>query len=227
VADSRMKGRVKGLLAGPPPESAVLDQPPHQTPHQPMPHDVHDPDAQRQALQVLVLAQRTADEHVAATQRQAEEIRSDARGRADQIVRDAQAHADATRRDADAAMASARAAAEQIVREAQAHADRTRHDAEKVMSDARAKATEIVKEARASADGLDREARQRYDEVVGSLEVESAELEQRIEALTRFDRDYRSRLRTFMNEQLRALDEGEPAAEDAEVADDEAVAANA
>ncbi|HKD98459.1 MAG TPA: hypothetical protein VKB69_12830 [Micromonosporaceae bacterium] len=214
MADSRMKGRVKGLLAGAPPEAVVPEQA----------HHVADGDAQRQALQVLVLAQRTADEHVAATQRQAEEIRGDARARAEQIVRDAQAHADGTRRDADAALTSARNGAEQIVREAQAHADRTRRDADKIISEARAAATEIVKEAQAHAEGLAQEAQQRYDEVVGTLEIESAELEQRIDGLTRFERDYRSRLRTFMQDQLRALGEEEPVAT-MDVPEDAAVAA--
>jgi vacuolar-type H+-ATPase subunit H len=195
-----MKGRVKGLLNGAPTDDVALDDT----------HDVLDPDAQRQALQVLILAQRTADDHVASAQHQAGNIRSDARAAAEQIVRDAQAHADGTRQDAGKRLADAHATAEQIVREAQAQADGTRRDADKVLSDARAGAAEIVKDAQANAAGLEREAQQRYDDVVGSLEGKRAALQEQIEALQQFDRDYRSRLAAFMQSQLRALGSAMP-----------------
>jgi cell division septum initiation protein DivIVA len=140
-----------------------------------------DPEAQRQALQVLVLAQRTADEHVAIARHHADKIRTDAL-----------------------------ATGEQITREAQAHADGARRDAEKILSDARSRAGEIVKDAQARADGLDREAQQRYQDVVGTLATKRAALQQQIEAMQQFDRDYRSRLRTFMQGQLEALGVDEP-----------------
>jgi len=195
-----MKGRVKGLLNGATTDDMALDDA----------HDVLDPDAQRQALQVLILAQRTADDHVASAQHQAGNIRSDARAAAEQIVRDAQAHADGARQDAGKKLADAHATAEQIVREAQSQADGTRRDADKVLSDARAGASEIVKDAQANAAELDREAQQRYDDVVGSLEGKRAALQEQIEALQQFDRDYRSRLAAFMQSQLRALGSAMP-----------------
>lgn len=190
-----MKGRVKGLLAGAPSDDMALDDM----------HDALDPDAQRQALQVLILAQRTADDHVAGAQHQAGSIRSDARAAAEQIVRDAQGHADGARQDASKALSDARATAEQIVREAQAQADSTRREADKVLSDARAGAAEIVKDAQANAAELERDAQQRYDDVVGSLEGKRVALREQIEALQQFDRDYRSRLAAFMQSQLRTL----------------------
>src|SRR4051794_23076084 len=68
VNDGGMKGRVKGLLGTPPPgdESA-----------EPQPDAPSQPAGQQQALQVLTLAQRTAEEHVANAQRQADKICSD------------------------------------------------------------------------------------------------------------------------------------------------------
>jgi cell division septum initiation protein DivIVA len=200
AADSRMKGRVKGLLAGgTSPDDAPLDQM----------HEQPDPDAQR-ALQVLVMAQRTADEHVASSRHQAENIRADALATAEQIARDAQAHSDGARREAAKTVSDARGMAEQIVREAQAHADGTRRDAEKALSDARAAAQQIGKDAQAKAAGLEREAQQRYDDVVGSLATKRNALQEQIDALKEFDRDYRSRLRKFMHGQLRALGDDEP-----------------
>jgi len=170
VTDSR-KGRVKGLFAGTSPD--------HELPEQA--HGLPEPAAQHQALQVLVLAQRTADEHVAGAQHQADKVRAEARAMAERIVRDAQTHADGVRRDAD-----------------------------KILNDARARAEETARDAQAKADGLDREAQQRYQDVVGSLAAKRAALQQQIEALQRFDRDYRAELRTFMQGQLRALGADEP-----------------
>jgi cell division septum initiation protein DivIVA len=194
VTDSRMKGRVKGLFGVASPDNELPDQ----THAQP-------PDAQRQALQVLTLAQRTADEHVATAHHQAEKIRADARAAAGQIVRDAQVHADGVRREADKALSDARATAEQLARDARAHTDGARREADKALSEARARAEEIAKEAQANADGLDREAQQRYQDVVGSLATKREALQQQIEALQQFDRDYRTQLTSFMQAQLRAL----------------------
>jgi len=195
VTDSRMKGRVKGLFGGTSPD----DELPEQT------YDLPDPDAQRQALEVLVLAQRTADEHMASARHQADKIRGDALAKAEQIARDAQAHADGARREAGKALSDARATAEQVARDAQAHADGARRDAEKIVSDARARAEEIAKDAQANADGLEREAQNRFEDVVGSLAGKRAALQEQIESLQQFDRDYRARLRSFMQGQLRAL----------------------
>ncbi len=170
MADGRTKGRVRGLLGGASPDDVPADQAYHGP----------DPDAQR-ALQVLTLAQRTADEHVASAQHHADNIRTDAR-----------------------------ATAERIVRETQAHADGVRRDAEKVLSDARARAQDLVNDAQAHASELERQAQQRYDDIVGSLGAKRDALEQQIEALKQFDRDYRSNLMSFMQSQLRALGNDEP-----------------
>src|SRR5918912_1324279 len=49
---------------------------------------------QQQALQMLALAQRTAEDHIASAHSQADKIEADARVTAEQIVRDAQSQAD-------------------------------------------------------------------------------------------------------------------------------------
>jgi vacuolar-type H+-ATPase subunit H len=203
VSDGGVKGRAKALFAGGPPEPRADTAPTEQIE---IPADaMADPNAQRQALQVLTLAQRTADEHLAGANRQADKILSDARARAEEIVKEAAAHANELRHEADRAQANAHAAAEQIGRDAQVHADNTRKNADKVLGDARSRAEEIAKEAQANADELKDQAQQRYQDVVGSLATKREALQQQIEALEQFDRDYRSRLQTFMQNQLRAL----------------------
>lgn len=200
VTDSGMKGRVKGLLGGPGLGNEPLDRmdgPP-------------EPSAQQQALQVLTLAQRTADEHLASARREADKIRADARGSAEQIVRDAQGHAQGLQKDAEKALADARAKAMQIARDAQASADKAQRKAEEILADARSRADEMGKTAHANAEELKHQAQQKYDDVVGSLAGKREALQQQIEALEQFERDYRNRLTTFMQNQLRALWVDEP-----------------
>ena len=162
-------------------------------------------DVERQALQMLALAQRTAEEHVANAHGQADKIDAEARAAAEQIVKDAQAQADASRRDADKALADARAEATRIARDAEAHAARARRNGDSMVADAQARAAEIAKDAQASADKVKRQAQLRYEEMVGDLAAKREALQQQIKALQEFDRDYRARLLTFMQGQLRSL----------------------
>lgn len=207
MTDSRMKGRVNRLFGGPAPDNELPDQPQQlQQQHHQL---VDDPDA-RKALQVLMLAQRTADEHVAAAHRQAEQIRADARAMAEQFGREAQAHSENARRVADKALADARAKADQVARDAQAHGEEARREADRLVAEARATAEQVADDARAHGERLEHEAQQRYDEAVGRLPAQRAELQQRIEALQQFDRNYRARLKTFMQSQLDDLEGDEP-----------------
>ena len=105
-------------------------------------------DGEQQALRVLMMAQRTADEHV-----------SDAR-----------------------------------------------REAEKLVTDARAKADELTLDARTKAEALERDARQRHQEVMGSLDSKRTALQKHIEELKQFEREYRTRLKAYLESQLRDLD---------------------
>ena len=105
-------------------------------------------DGEQQALRVLMMAQRTADDHVA-----------DARREADQLL-----------------------------------------------SDARVKADEVTRESRAKADALERDARQRHQEAMGGLDAKRTALQKHIEELKQFEREYRTRLKAYLESQLRDLD---------------------
>lgn len=106
------------------------------------------PDGEQQALRVLMMAQRTADDHV-----------SDAR-----------------------------------------------READKVLSEARAKAEEVTRDARAKADALERDARQRHQEAMGGLDAKRTALSKHIEELKQFEREYRTRLKAYLESQLRDLE---------------------
>ncbi|MBT8227144.1 MAG: hypothetical protein HKP61_01530, partial [Dactylosporangium sp.] len=102
-------------------------------------------------------------------------------------------------------LARARASADQVARESQALASRTEQDASDLLGDAHGRAEEIVQRARANAGDISHRAQQAYDDVVGGLSAKREMLQQQIEALECFDREYRARLTSFMQQQLRAL----------------------
>ncbi|HEX6445254.1 MAG TPA: hypothetical protein VF053_09225 [Streptosporangiales bacterium] len=193
-----MKDRVKGLLGGQPNELGEhVDQ-------------RTEPTTPQQALQVLDLAQRTADEYVASARREANRICAEGRVQAEQMVRDAQVQVQALQREAEKALAEAQAKADQVARDVQAHADRVKRDAEGVLSEARNRANDMVKNAQVNAEELKRQAQHRHDDVVGSLAAKREALQRQIEALEVFEREYRERLSGFMQNQLRALWVDEP-----------------
>jgi DivIVA domain-containing protein len=104
-------------------------------------------DGEQQALRVLMMAQRTADEHV-----------SDAR-----------------------------------------------READKLLSEARTKAEDLTREARTKADALERDARTRHAEAMGGLDTKRTALQKHIEELKQFEREYRTRLKAYLESQLRDL----------------------
>jgi len=195
VTDNQIKARVRAVLGGASSDTATSEHPVVSTAQM---HPDH-------ALQVLTLAQRTAEEHVASANRQADKIREDAQAAADQSARDAQVHAHNVRVEADKVLAEARAASEQAARDARASSDEARRSGDQVLAEARAQAEAVVGEAKGHAEQLRLQAQQRYEDSVGSLRAKREALQQQIESLEVFDRDYRSRLTSFMQGQLRSL----------------------
>ena len=196
MTDNQIKARVKAVLGGTHPDSATSENP-LVVPGGPL-HPDH-------ALQVLTLAQRTAEEHVAIAKRQSDKIRSDAQAAADQSARDAQVHAHNVRCEADKVLAEARATSEQAARDARLRADDAKRSAEQIVAEAKGAADTIVGDAQGHAEQLKVQAQQRYEDSVGSLIAKREALQQQIEALEHFDREYRARLTSFMQGQLRAL----------------------
>jgi DivIVA domain-containing protein len=91
-------------------------------------------------------------------------------------------------------------------RTANEHVADAKREADKTLTDARGKAEELTRDARTKADALEREARQRHQEAMGSLEVKRAALQKHIEELKAFEREYRTRLKAYLEGQLRDLD---------------------
>ena len=78
--------------------------------------------------------------------------------------------------------------------------------ADEHVAEARTQADRIIGEARTRADQLKREAEDKHRQMIGSLENERVTLEREVEKLRTFEREYRSRLKSYLESQLRELD---------------------
>jgi DivIVA domain-containing protein len=123
-----------------------------------------------QAVQMLALAQQTADQH----------------------------------------LAQSKAEAERLVREAQASAANTISDANqkstRQVSDAEARAKQLQEESTSRATQTVQDAEQRVATITAQFEQRRAALERRVEELRTFEREYRTRLKSYLESQLRDLD---------------------
>jgi DivIVA domain-containing protein len=102
---------------------------------------------------------------------------------------------------ADQAVADAR-------REANETLTRARREADEILGKARRQAEQTAQDARAFAEGLERDAQERHRQAMGSLVEQRDELERRIDDLRVFEGEYRSRLRAYLEGQLRDLAAG-------------------
>ncbi|MER7008994.1 hypothetical protein ABT297_38950 [Dactylosporangium sp. NPDC000555] len=165
---------------------------------------------QHKALQVLTMAQRTAEEHLEGARREADRIRGEAHAAATQIVSEAQARAESLREEAEQILKRARAAAVNVAREAEAFAAETERNANEFLAEAQNRAGDVVREAQANAYDIKERAEQIYEDVVGGLTSKRQALQQQIESLEQFDHEYRANLTSFMQQQMRALWVGQP-----------------
>jgi DivIVA domain-containing protein len=154
-------------------------EPPAPAPAPPVQQPREDDSAR--ASRMLALATETADRYVNEAKTQAEQMLSSAKSNSDRMLGDA------------------RAKSEQMVAEA-------KHRADSMIGDARTRAETMEREARAKAAALEQDAERRHHEVMGTLEEKRSSLERKIEELRTFEREYRTRLRSYLESHLRDLD---------------------
>jgi DivIVA domain-containing protein len=101
-------------------------------------------------------------------------------------------------------------AATRILQLAQRTADEAvaeaRSKADRIINEARGQADKMLSEARTRTEAMDREGRERQQAMVGSLEQQRVDLERQVENLRAFEREYRTRLKSYLESQLRDLD---------------------
>jgi DivIVA domain-containing protein len=79
-------------------------------------------------------------------------------------------------------------------------------DAEERLAAAHAEADQVLGDAHRQADELTRQLEDQRRDRLGNLEAEQSTLERTIESLRTFEREYRSRLRAYLDAQLHELD---------------------
>jgi DivIVA domain-containing protein len=102
--------------------------------------------------------------------------------------------------------------ADELVEEAKNEADKivgeARTKSERLESEAKAKADKAEADARTRSQLLDQETSERRTQLFGDLEKERDKLNGEVETLRSFEREYRSRLKTYFSQQLEQLDNG-------------------
>jgi len=121
-------------------------------------------------------------------------------------------HAEDNMDTAARVLSLAQQTADQAIADARREADETlgraRREADEVLTKARRQAEQITGDARARAESLERDAQERHRQAMGSLVQQREELERRVDDLRAFEREYRSRLKAYLEGQLRDLEAG-------------------
>ena len=170
-----------------------------------------------QAARLLGLAQDTADRLTSEAAREAEETKANAQAESEKLLSDA-------RTESDRMLTEAKNESEKLRGDAQAESDKVRNDArtesEALLTDAKNRSETMVTEAtgksealerdsRVRAESMDREAQTKYNQVLGDLSNQRTSLEQKIDQLRGYEREYRGRLREFINGHLSQLEEND------------------
>jgi DivIVA domain-containing protein len=132
------------------------------------------------AARVLALAQDTADRLTGSAQAESEKMLADARAQADAMVTEA------------------RQTAETTVAEARQRADA-------LLADAQNRSETQLRQAQEKADALQADAERKHSEIMGTINQQRTVLEGRLEQLRTFEREYRTRLKTYLESQLEEL----------------------
>ncbi|GAA1669729.1 DivIVA domain-containing protein [Glycomyces endophyticus] len=146
---------------------------------------------EQEALRLLMVAQRTADEHLEDSRREADTLLSEAQHEAQSMVSEAQ-------RESQAMLSQAQRESKTMVTEAQ-------RDADTMVTEARTQAEDLVGQARDKAERMEMETEEERQKVIGQLEESRTSLLHNIEELKTFEREYRTRLKLYLESQLRDL----------------------
>ncbi len=137
-------------------------------------------DQHLRAAKVLSLAQDTADRLTGSAKAESEKMLADARAQADAMV------------------SEARQTAETTVTEARQRADA-------MLADAQSRSEAQLRQAQEKADALQADAERKHSEIMGTINQQRTVLEGRLEQLRTFEREYRTRLKTYLESQLEEL----------------------
>lgn len=137
-------------------------------------------DSHIRAAKVLGLAQDTADRLTNDAKQQSEKLLADARAQADAMVSEARQTAETTLSEA-------------------------KQRSEAMLADAESRSSAQLRQAQEKADALQADAERKHSEIMGTINQQRTVLEGRLEQLRTFEREYRTRLKTYLESQLEEL----------------------
>ena len=185
MQDEIARLRDQATTGGPPPQPLPVQQAPAPPPPQPVAAEGR-AGGEEAIARALVMAQRMADQTVEEAKVKAKSMVAEAEARAKNMTEQAQMRA---REVTEAAQARARELTEGL---------ETRYK-------------ERIQSAEARARVAEEQARMQIAQATEQVARRRQELESSIEALRAFERDYRARLRGFVEGQLKALEDAAPA----------------
>ncbi|MFC5993359.1 DivIVA domain-containing protein [Pseudonocardia hispaniensis] len=192
-ARSRPQGAGMGVPQAPPTQQMQRTVEPMQRPMEPQRSlsapppqmadggDLTGGDHHVQAAKVLGLAQEMADRLTAEAKNEADTMLADARTKSEQLLSEARTKSDGLVNDA-------------------------RSRAETMLNDARTRAETLERQSRDKAASLVSEAERKQTEIIGTIQRDKSVLEKKIDELRTFEREYRTRLKTYLESQLRDLE---------------------
>jgi DivIVA domain-containing protein len=196
MQDEIARLREQATTGGPPPQPAPVQQAPTPPPPQPVAAEGR-AGGEEAIARALVMAQRMADQTVEEAKVKAKSMVAEAEARAKNMTEQAQMRA---REVTEAAQMRAR----EVTEAAQMRA-------REVTEALETRYKERIQSAEARARVAEEQARMQIAQATEQVARRRQELESSIEALRAFERDYRARLRGFVEGQLKALEDAAPA----------------
>jgi cell division septum initiation protein DivIVA len=199
MQDEIARLREQASSAAPPQPAPVVQQAPPPPPPQPQPvvaESRGSAGGEEAIARALVMAQRMADQTVEEAKVKAKSMVAEAEARAKNMTEQAQMRA---REVTEAAQMRAR----EVTEAAQARARELTEGLE-------TRYKERIQSAEARARVAEEQARMQIAQATEQVARRRQELESSIEALRAFERDYRARLRGFVEGQLKALEDAAP-----------------
>jgi DivIVA domain-containing protein len=212
MQDEIARLREQASSAGPPQQAPVQVQaPPPPPPPQPQPvaAEVRGGGAggEEAIARALVMAQRMADQTVEEAKVKAKSMVAEAEARAKNMTEQAQMRA---REVTEAAQMRAREVTEAAQMRAREVTEAAQARARELTEGLETRYKERIQSAEARARVAEEQARMQIAQATEQVARRRQELESSIEALRAFERDYRARLRGFVEGQLKALEDAAP-----------------
>ena len=194
-----------------PPQTAPMQmqQAPPPPPPQPQPvaAESRSPGGEEAIARALVMAQRMADQTVEEAKVKAKSMVAEAEARAKNMTEQAQMRA---REVTEAAQMRAREVTEAAQMRAREVTEAAQARARELTEGLETRYKERIQSAEARARVAEEQARMQIAQATEQVARRRQELESSIEALRAFERDYRARLRGFVEGQLKALEDAAP-----------------